>query len=154
MQIPQKKIKVKAMCLFVHENRVLLQSGASLKVTKPDRPIIAGNFHRVLGGSINFGETTEAAVRREIKEELGSEMEHLALLDVIENIFTYEGETNHEIVFLYKGILADKALYLQEKIHVIEDVYEFDAEWVLIEKILNGEVDLKPKADYAKILFI
>ncbi len=149
-----QSIKVKTMCLFVHNGKVLIQSGASLKkrvVDKP-RPIIEGDFYRVLGGSLNLFETAEEGIRREIKEELGSEIENLQFLQVVENIFTYWGEKNHEIVFLYRADLTDKSLYEREKIHIVEDVYEFDAEWMPIEKILNKEITLYPLADYGKFL--
>jgi ADP-ribose pyrophosphatase YjhB (NUDIX family) len=68
-------------------------------------------FYRPLGGEIEFGERSEDALRRELLEEIGVELEHLRLISVTENLFTFEAEPWHEIVFVYEGRLADAALY-------------------------------------------
>ncbi len=44
------------------------------------------------GGSVEFGETLSAAVRREIREEFGVEIEVGELLDVIDHILPDEGQ--------------------------------------------------------------
>ena len=140
----EEKIRIKAMCLFHKDGKVLVSKGFD-KVKNE-------NFYRVLGGSVNFFETGEAGVRREIQEELLSEIENLKLIDVIENLFTYEGNKGHEIVFLYHGDLAREELYTQNSIHIVEDTYEFDAEWIAINDVLSGKIPLYPAFDY-KTLF-
>ena len=134
------KIKIKAMCLFHKDGKVL--------ISKHFDKVRNESFYRVLGGSINFFETSEAGVRREIQEELLSEIENLKLLDVIENLFVFEGNTGHEISFLYKGDLTRKELYSQNPIHIIENTYEFDANWIATDDILTGEIPLYPNFDY------
>lgn len=128
------------MCLFHKDGKVLISKGFD-KVKNE-------NFYRVLGGSIIFFETGEAGVRREIREELLSEIENLKLVDIIENLFTYEGSNGHEIVFLYTGDLARKELYVQNPIHIVEDTYEFDAEWISTDDILAGKIPLYPALAY------
>ena len=142
------KIKVKAMCLFLHNNRILVGDARTLTGKKNGRKIVPGNFYRVLGGSIRFNETAAEGVRREIQEELQSEIENLEQIDVIENLFTYAGKQGHEIVFLFKGQLAKKKLHEQKMIHIIEDGYEFDAKWVSFDMLLNGDTPLYPSFDY------
>ena len=93
-------IKVKAMCVFIHDGKVL----ASPAVEKSKHK----HFYRLPGGKIEFGESSVEALHREIQEELGSEIENLRLLDVVENRFEYEGKRGHEIVFVYSGDLARK----------------------------------------------
>lgn len=136
----EEKIRIKAMCLFHKDGKVLVSKGFD-KVKNE-------NFYRVLGGSVIFFETGEAGVRREIQEELISEIENLKLIDVIENLFTYEGNKGHEIVFLYAGNLTRKELYTQNPIHIVEDTYEFDAEWISTNDILDGKIPLYPALDY------
>jgi ADP-ribose pyrophosphatase YjhB (NUDIX family) len=53
------------------------------------------------GGRVEFGETSEAAVRREWAEELRVEPTVGRLLWVAENFFTYRGERYHEMLLLY-----------------------------------------------------
>jgi ADP-ribose pyrophosphatase YjhB (NUDIX family) len=146
----QKQIRVKAMCLFVHEGRVLVADASSF--VGANRGVVPGDFFRVLGGSINFGETAEQGVKREIMEELGSEISDLRLLDVVENIFTYAGEDQHEIAFLFKGVLERKELLNKDTFHVVEADYEFDATWVPIEDLLSGDKPLYPSSNYARFL--
>ena len=64
-------------------------------------------FYRPLGGEIEFGELAEDAARREIREELGAEIDDLRLLGVFENIFTFLGHSGHELVWVYEGAFAD-----------------------------------------------
>lgn len=136
----KSKPKVKAMCLFINDNRVLAVKGYD--------EVKDEIFYRVIGGSIEFGETSEVGVRREVEEELGCKIENLSLIKTVENIFTFNGKTGHEVVFLYKGELSNKSLYAQEKIHIIEPYGEFDAEWVSIKDILEGRAILYPRLDY------
>ncbi len=63
-------------------------------------------YHRLIGGSVEFGESHQDAIRREVEEELGAAIEDLVLLTVVENIYTVDGEPGHEIVFLYSGRLS------------------------------------------------
>lgn len=140
----RQKIKIKAMCLL-HKNGKVLVSKCFDKVKNE-------HFYRVLGGSMNFFETSETGVRREIQEELNSEIKNLKFIDVIENLFIYEGDKGHEVVFLYSGDLSRKELYEQNPIHVVDDAHEFDAEWIPIKDILAGEIPLYPALDY-KALF-
>lgn len=132
------------MCLFVHDNGVLVGLGRD-QIKNLD-------FYRVLGGSINFGETAENSVRREIREELKSEIANLRLLTVIENIFTWEGRRGHEIVFLYQGDFIDTNLYHQSIIHIQDGAYKFDAKWIPFTELLDGCIPLYPEHDYRKLL--
>lgn len=146
-----EKIKVKAMCLLTHNNRLLVADANTFR-GKGDHKMFPGNFYRVLGGSIDFNETTEDGVRREIREELQSEIENLERVDVVESLFTYAEERGHEIVFLFKGQLAKKALCEMESIHIDEENYEFEARWIAIQDLLNGDMPLYPVFDYKSIL--
>lgn len=139
----EEKIRIKAMCLLHNDGKILAAKGFD--------KIKNENFYRVLGGSVNFFETSEAGVRREIQEELASEIENLKLVDVIENMFTYEGNKGHEIVFLYSGNLVRKELYSQNPIRVVEDTYEFDAEWISTKNVVDGNITLYPALDYKNL---
>jgi len=60
-------------------------------------------FYRAPGGGIEFGETAEAAARREILEELEVEIGELHQLGILENLFTLEGVPGHEVVFIFEA---------------------------------------------------
>ena len=138
------RIRIKVMCFVTDGDRVLAGHG---------RDNVKGeDFYRVLGGSMQFGETSEEGVRREIREELNSEIEDLKFLDVVENTFVYKGKPGHEIIFLFQGTLADKEIYKKAKIHIAEEGYEFDAEWVSLKDVSEGTARLYPEYDYSKFV--
>ncbi|MGT2926453.1 NUDIX hydrolase [Streptococcus cuniculipharyngis] len=68
-----------------------------------------------LGGAIQIGETTEEAVKRELKEEIGIDVEVGPLAFVVENQFELDGTAFHQIEFCYLvSPLSDPASYLEE----------------------------------------
>lgn len=66
-------------------------------------------FYRPLGGGIEFGELGEQALIREFQEEIGVQVQVLKLLNLFENIFTYEGRPGHEIVLLFEARFINSA---------------------------------------------
>jgi len=101
-----------ALCVFKNNNRILVFEGHD--------SIKHETYYRPLGGGIEFGESGEVAVRREIMEELHSEIEGLVHLGYLENIFVHNGKTGHEIVMVYDGALTKAELYEQAEMEVIE----------------------------------
>jgi len=146
----EPKIKVKAMCLLTQDGFILVADGNSMSSNV--RKVVPGNFYRVLGGSMNFDETVEEAVRREVREETEIEIEDLKFLNVVENRFVYAGEKGHEVVFLFQGKPKEDNLDKNKIIHAVDGDYEFDAVWVSIPELLKGPKPLYPDFDYSKIL--
>jgi ADP-ribose pyrophosphatase YjhB (NUDIX family) len=63
-------------------------------------------YHRLIGGSLEPGETHRQAIMREVDEELGATIRELTYLGAVENIFRLNGEPGHEIIALYTGRLV------------------------------------------------
>lgn len=91
------------------------------------------NFYRLLGGGIDFGEDSLAALQREIQEELGVEIKKATLLGAKENIFQYNGNSGHEICFVYQCVLDSEEIYQQEKVQIIDEP-EHSAIWLEINE--------------------
>jgi len=68
-------------------------------------------FHRPLGGHVEFGEYALDTVHREFHEEIGQAIIGVRLAGVLENIFEWNGATEHEIVFIFTAALADESAY-------------------------------------------
>ena len=75
--------------------------------TDPDGQL----FHRPLGGHVEFGEYARDTVYREFREEIGQALTGVRLAGVLENIFEWDGATQHEIVFVFTAAFADEAAY-------------------------------------------
>lgn len=136
-------IRVKAMCLILRDGAVLAAKG------KDEKKGI--EFYRVVGGSLDHSEHSLAGVKREIMEELGSELENLELVDVVENIFMYRTAPGHEITFLYKGDLVNKELYTQDVIEIVEPYGTLQAYWIPLADVISGKTIVYPEWDYSKI---
>jgi ADP-ribose pyrophosphatase YjhB (NUDIX family) len=77
--------RVAAVCL--HEGHVLAH--------KADHE----DFWALPGGRVELLESSEEALRRELREELGVEVPWERLLWIVESFFTYERQATHEIGF-------------------------------------------------------
>jgi ADP-ribose pyrophosphatase YjhB (NUDIX family) len=93
-------IRVKAM--LVAPNQDLTGHAVSLGRPTVENP---DGYHRLIGGGIDLGETHQAAIVREVDEELGATIHDLTFLATVENIFRIDGVLGHEVVFLYSGRL-------------------------------------------------
>lgn len=62
-------------------------------------------YHRLIGGSVELGESHRDAIVREVDEELGATIRDLTFLTAVESIFRIDGTLGHEVVFLYTGRL-------------------------------------------------
>ena len=133
-------IHVKAMCVISRDGNVL--------ATRSFDEVKNEEFFRLVGGGTHFCEEATDTLKREIKEELGSELENITFLNVVENIFTYKGNPGHEIVFLYSADLAQKDLYEKEEIPIADSPGTI-AIWVPIADVLSGASKLYPAIDYS-----
>jgi 8-oxo-dGTP pyrophosphatase MutT (NUDIX family) len=101
-------------------------------------------FYRPLGGGIEFGERAEDAARRELREELGAELSDVRLLGTFENLFTYQGQPGHELIWLFEARLTDRSLYEGDVVIADESGAKFEVHWVPFETFRRGEAPLYP----------
>lgn len=120
------RIRPKAVCIC--------RRGESILVASAYDSVKQETFYGPPGGGIEFGERAEDAVRREMFEELGVALRDVRLLGVLENIFTYEGASGHEITFVFEASLEDRSLYSRDEIDGIEGKHPFVARWVDLDE--------------------
>jgi ADP-ribose pyrophosphatase YjhB (NUDIX family) len=110
-------------------------------------------FYRPLGGAIEFGETGRQAITREIKEELGADLEDLRYLFTLENIFTCDGQAGHEIVLVFTARLTEPGFYQQAQFTIYEDSGEtFQAFWKPLSDFGPDGVPLYPDGLLERLL--
>ena len=139
----QSKIRVKVFGLIRDKERLFVSEDYdSVKKEK---------YYRALGGSIEFGETSHAALQREFQEEIQAELTNIRYLACLENLFTYEGEPGHEIVQVYECDFVDSKFYQLEKLVFLEaGNSQQEAMWIDNYRFKSGELRLVPEqfADY------
>lgn len=129
-------IEIKAFCLIEHNNRWLLQEFF--------HPETHERYVRFLGGAVEKGEYAREAVIREIREELGSGLEDVEFLTVSEHVFPFQGDTRHQIIFVFRGRLTNEALFKNEEILIKEFGHTWRAIWVDKRDLKEGSIPLRP----------
>lgn len=133
----RRPVRPIAICVFRNEGRILVAEGVD--------PVKEQVFYRPLGGGVEFGEYSAEAVVREIREELGAEVRDVRLLGVLENVFTYNGEQGHEVVFVYDAEFAQQSLYKTEQLRGHEEgIGAFEAVWKPVSDFVSGSPPLYP----------
>ena len=93
-------IRVKSMLIAPNDD--LTAHAVTLNPPTDENPT---GYHRLIGGSVDVGETHRDAIVREVDEELRATIHELTYLATVENIFLIDGVLGHEVVFLYSGRL-------------------------------------------------
>lgn len=109
--------------------------------------VMRGNntsYYHIPGGHIEIGEDSEQAIAREIKEEIGCEIQEAKLFAIQENFWTKENKRCHGIEFYYmikpKDKLEIKDYKRIENDKGIEKLLDF--KWVTQEEL--KDIDLRP----------
>ena len=104
------------------------------------------------GGRIQTMESSKEAIKREIFEEMGITLDEnrIRQLAVLENFFTYEERSFHEIYFLYEYILSPEVAETINAIGTNMDNKETYFKFVEAEKV--EEYNLLPKALYEYVI--
>ena len=132
IDIKDYKLNIRAACIIKHNNKVLLHKTDSR------------NHYCLIGGRVEIGENSENTIRREIKEELGKEIDIIGYVSTIENFFTFEGSKYHEYMFVYEAeFKEDKDKLIEDTLSNIEGNDYLKYYWIDLKDIDN--VDIKPK---------
>ena len=132
-----KNIRINALCVIKNDNKILVSKGED---------VVKGEaFLRLLGGSVEFGEKSLEALRRELQEELGATLKNEKLLSIIENIFEFNGDLMHEVTFLYSAEIVEGYFFESDKFKILDSEKEKFAEWVSLDDIKEKGIKVYPE---------
>ena len=131
-------IRVIVLGLVWQDDRILVSAADDL--------VKQNTFYRALGGGVEFGETSQEALRREFQEEIQTDVTNVHYLGCVENLFTYNGQLGHELAQLYRCDLMNAELYGRDRITVTESSFESTAHWIQVARFKSGELRLVPEA--------
>ena len=124
------RTKVGSTVFGVRATALILQNRKLLVTKDKDK-------YYTIGGAIQVNESTEEAVVREVREELGVKAQAGQLAFVVENRFKEDGVYYHNIEFHYLvDLLEDAPLTMQE------DAKPLPCRWLALDDLYT--VNLKP----------
>ena len=134
IDVDNYKLNVRAAGVMIHNGKILVHRN------------INSDHYALIGGRVEIGENSADTIKREIKEELGKNIEITGYISTIENFFELKDLKYHEIMFVYKAEFCDEE---DKKIeHAMENVEEggesdIDYEWIDINDL--EKCHLKPQ---------
>jgi ADP-ribose pyrophosphatase YjhB (NUDIX family) len=140
--VEDPRVRPLALALIRRGNDILVERGRDARKGE--------TFFRLLGGTIEFGERGAEAIRRELREELASEIEVNAVVATFENLFTWEGNVGHEIILVFECALNDASLYLLDEWEAHEETpagsVRHEVAWKSVDSFGPGLERLYPTA--------
>ncbi|MEY9970640.1 8-oxo-dGTP pyrophosphatase MutT (NUDIX family) [Lysinibacillus sp. RC46] len=131
------QIRAIAICVF--------RKGDSILVSEGFDEVKGDHYYRPIGGGIEYGETSSHAIKREVLEEIEANIKNLNYLGTIENIFTYNGDLGHEVVFVYDAEFVEKSFYEKPSFFGQEDNGAiFKLLWKPISDFTDNKLKLVP----------
>ena len=122
----------------------LVKKGDKILVQEGFDKVKNTTFYRSLGGGIEFLETAEQALIREFKEEIDAEIKILNKVDVIENIFVYQGKKAHEIMFVYDVEIPENQI--ENEYVIYEGAIKSVAKWIDRDDFISGRKIVYPES--------
>lgn len=123
----------------------IIRDGARVFISEGYDPVKQQTFYRAMGGGVDFGETSLAALQREFQEEIQAELTNIKYLGCTENLFTFNGKQGHEVLFIYQCDFVDPKLYQLSELTFAEGQRKKRALWVEIERFKSQELKLVPE---------
>jgi len=125
---------------------VILHAGCALLHRAP-----GDGYWALPGGRVEVGEEASATIVREMREELGEEVECGRLLHVAENFFDLAGRRNHEIGFYFLVSLPEDSPRLDKtrSYRGIESHLDLEFRWFPIAEL--AAVNLRPTFLHASL---
>jgi len=132
VQLHGQRFQVRAAAIIVHAGYVLLHRAPG------------DQYWALPGGRVEVGEEAAATIVREMKEELGEEVECGQLLHVAENFFDLAGRRNHEIGFYFLVSLAETSGHLDKTRSYcgIENHLNLEFRWFALADLTS--INLRP----------
>ena len=139
IEVNDYKLNVRAAGIIIHNGKILLHRNKN------------SDHYALIGGRVEIGENSENTIKREIKEELGKDIEITGYVGTIENFFEMKGCKYHEIMFVYKiEFVNEEDKKIEYTIKNIEGKDYLQYEWIELEKIAEYEVVPKVIKDVLK----
>ena len=123
----------------------IIRNGENILVYERQDDKTNKKFYRLVGGCIEFGETSTGALKREFYEELSLRIINVKLLKSFESIFVFNDKKMHEIVYLFESEFEDRSVYNMDNLKGLEGDREFVAKWISASDFTNRKYVIFPE---------
>lgn len=132
LDVGNYKLNVRAAGIMIHNGKILVHRNVN------------SDHYALIGGRVEIGENSVDTIKREIKEELGKDIEIIGYISTIENFFEMKNSKYHEIMFVHKiEFINEDDKKIEYTMKNIEGKEYLQYEWIEINKI--DEYPLVPK---------
>ena len=133
INVEDYKLNVRAAGVMIHNGKILVHRNVNYE------------HYALIGGRVEIGENSADTVKREIKEELGKDIEITGYISTIENFFEMKGSKYQEILVVHKiEFVNEEDKKIEYTMKNIEGKDYLQYEWIDLDKI--EEYPLLPKA--------
>ena len=133
IDVDDYKLNVRAAGVIIHNGKILVHRNVN------------SDHYALIGGRVEIGESSVDTIKREIKEELGKNIEITGYVSTIENFFEMKGSKYHEIMFVHKIEFINKEdKKIEYTMKNIEGKDYLQYEWIELDRI--DEYPLLPRA--------
>lgn len=132
----EKKPRVTLICLFYWENKILVYENYDKESDEM--------FYRCIGGGLDFGESLEKGLRREVLEEIGYGIEQIVPIGVANEVKDWKGKRHHAVYLIYDARFSERTAYTTEPFMINDNGKDIPAQWIPLEEFRSGEKVLHP----------
>ena len=126
IDVDNYKLNIRAAGIINHNGKILVHRN------------INSDHYALIGGRVEIGENSVDTIKREIKEELGKNIEITGYISTIENFFEMEGSKYHEIMFVHKiEFTNEEDKKIENTMKNVEGKEYLQYEWIDLESIDN-----------------
>lgn len=145
--MPERHIRVSARGLIRRENHRPENSHLDELLVARDHHPNGESFYYPLGGGVEFGEHSEDALHREFDEELGVSLSNVREVGTYEEVFTTDGQKQHEVWRVYEANIAESWPYEKDDFsgYEVELDEEIECVWLSPTVFSEGEETLYPE---------
>lgn len=131
IDLKEGRLNCRAAGIIIHDGKVLFHKNTN------------DSYYALIGGRVQICESSAETIKRELKEEIGKDIEIIGYVATIENFFRAKEKNYHEIMFVHRAEFSDEEdKKIVDTLHNIEGGKDEDVyyEWLEVDKIDNYDI--------------
>lgn len=133
IDLKEGRLNCRAAGIIIHDSKVLFHKNTN------------DPYYALIGGRVQICESSADTIVREIKEEIGKDVEITGYVSTIENFFEAKGKKYHEIMFVHSVEFCNKDdKKITDTLHNIEGGKDGNVNYEWLEICDIDNYDIRP----------